>query len=195
MIMLSEGSPASPAMSVPSDFHETGEQLTEARPGSLSCVNCGFAISTAALDALPECPNCGGSRFRRTSIFAQSPSVDVEPAEARTASPEWLGRLRADLEAGLYLAHEGPDGKPVSFRVPSGWTRIGRSGAADIRFDDATVSRRHALIVLTGDRELRALDDRSLNGLFVNGERVEWTPLNDGDELEIGRYRLHVLEV
>ena len=47
--------------------------------------------------------------------------------------------------------------------------------------------------MLTESGELRALDDRSLNGLFVNGERVEWAPLRDGDELEIGRYRLHLL--
>ncbi len=77
--------------------------------------------------------------------------------------------------------------------LPTGWTRIGRSTAADLRLDDATVSRRHALLVRTPENELRALDDRSLNGLFVNGERVEWTPLRDGDELEIGRYRLYVL--
>ncbi|HKH15520.1 MAG TPA: FHA domain-containing protein, partial [Solirubrobacterales bacterium] len=71
--------------------------------------------------------------------------------------------------------------------------RIGRSSAADLRLDDATVSRRHALVVRTPENELRALDDRSLNGLSVNGKRVEWTPLRDGDELEIGRYRLYVL--
>ena len=62
-----------------------------------------------------------------------------------------------------------------------------------MRLDDPTVSRRHALVVLTETGDLRALDDRSLNGLFVNGERVEWAPLDDGDELEIGRFRLHVL--
>jgi pSer/pThr/pTyr-binding forkhead associated (FHA) protein len=78
--------------------------------------------------------------------------------------------------------------------IEEGWTRIGRSGAADVRLDDPTVSRRHALVVLTPEGDLRALDDRSLNGLFVNGERVEWAPLSDGDELEIGRYRLYVLE-
>ena len=50
------------------------------------------------------------------------------------------------------------------------------------------------LVVLTEPGELRALDDRSLNGLFVNGELVEWAALTDGDELEIGRFRLHVLE-
>ena len=57
------------------------------------------------------------------------------------------------------------------------WTRIGRSLAADVRFDDPTVSRRHALIVRQPDG-VRVLDDRSLNGVFVNGERVEWRVLD-----------------
>jgi pSer/pThr/pTyr-binding forkhead associated (FHA) protein len=73
------------------------------------------------------------------------------------------------------------------------WTRVGRSLAADVRFDDPTVSRRHALIVRQADG-VRVLDDRSLNGVFVNGERVEWRVLADGDEIVVGRYRLHFLE-
>ena len=80
-----------------------------------------------------------------------------------------------------------------SIRLESGWTRIGRSAAADVLLDNPTVSRRHALVVVT-EAGVRALDDRSLNGLFVNGERVEWAPLTDGDELEIGRYRIYLLE-
>ena len=48
--------------------------------------------------------------------------------------------------------------------------------------------------MLTDDGDLRALDDRSLNGLFVNGSQVDWAPLRDGDELEVGCFRLHVLE-
>jgi pSer/pThr/pTyr-binding forkhead associated (FHA) protein len=55
------------------------------------------------------------------------------------------------------------------------------------------VSRRHALIVRQADG-VRVLDDRSLNGVFVNGERVEWRVLADGDEIVVGRYRLHFLE-
>ena len=62
-----------------------------------------------------------------------------------------------------------------------------------MRFDDPTVSRRHALIVRQADG-VRVLDDRSLNGVFVNGERVEWRVLSDGDEIVVGRYRLHFLE-
>jgi pSer/pThr/pTyr-binding forkhead associated (FHA) protein len=60
--------------------------------------------------------------------------------------------------------------------------------------DDPTVSRRHALLGRQSDG-VRLLDDRSLNGVFVNGERVEWTILKDGDEIEIGRYRLNFINV
>ena len=73
------------------------------------------------------------------------------------------------------------------------WTRIGRSLAADVRFDDATVSRRHALIVHQADGT-RVLDDRSLNGVYVNGRRVEWSPLKDGDQILVGRHTLYFLD-
>ncbi len=186
MSILVEGSPSEP------DLYESGERITEIQPGALHCVNCGFGFSVASIEALPECPNCGGVRFRRVSIFDQ-PTLDSAAIEVEEA-PEWLGELRAELERpGAYLAFETEDGELAAVRLEPGWTRIGRSAAADIRFDDPTVSRRHALVVLTDSGQLRALDDRSLNGLFVNGERVEWAPLSDGDELEIGRYRLHVL--
>jgi hypothetical protein len=171
-----------------------GERVTELTgPGSLVCVGCGFAISAEAIDALPTCPTCGGSRFKRGSIFDQ-PTVDVAAVEVAEEAPKWLEEARAELsEPGPYLAFE-EDGEGVTVPIEEGWTRIGRSSAADVRLDDPTVSRRHALLVLTPEGELRALDDRSLNGLFVNGERVEWAALSDGDELEIGRYRLFVVE-
>ena len=77
--------------------------------------------------------------------------------------------------------------------VSKEWTRVGRSIAADIRLDDPTVSRRHALMCRQGGG-VRVLDDRSLNGLFLNGDRVEWHDLQDGDELIVGRYSLHFMD-
>ncbi len=172
------------------DVRETGEF---AAVGSLVCVGCGYSISLSAGDELPQCPACGESRFRRASMF-ESSTVAAEAVTAAPSPPGWLERVRAELgPSGQYVAYED-DEEPVLFELQPGWTRIGRSGAADICLDDATVSRRHALIVRTPEDELRALDDRSLNGLFVNGEQVEWAPLSDGDELEIGRYRLFVLQ-
>jgi pSer/pThr/pTyr-binding forkhead associated (FHA) protein len=78
--------------------------------------------------------------------------------------------------------------------LQDGWTRIGRSLAAHVRFDDPTVSRRHALIHRE-DGSARILDDRSLNGVFLNGERVDWHQLEDGDEIVIGRFRLYFISL
>jgi hypothetical protein len=161
--------------------------------GSLICLGCGYQVALEALDSVPECPTCGGSEFRRASLFEQPTLSDHPPVDSEPAEPEWLQQLRAE-EEGQFLAFENDDGEVETISVPEGWTRIGRSITADIRFDDPTVSRRHALIVKTDSGDLRVLDDRSLNGLFVNGEAVEWSPLGDGDELAIGRYHLHLVD-
>jgi pSer/pThr/pTyr-binding forkhead associated (FHA) protein len=76
--------------------------------------------------------------------------------------------------------------------LQDGWTRVGRSLSAHVRFDDPTVSRRHALLYRDEDGA-RILDDRSLNGVFRNGDRVELAPLADGDEIAIGKYRLYFI--
>jgi hypothetical protein len=165
------------------------EQLTA---GSLVCEGCGYSISLEVDDDLPRCPACGGATFRRASLF-ESRTLDSEAISPAPTPPMWLDELRSRADpSSRYLVYE-EDGQPVVFELPGGWTRIGRSSTADLRLDDATVSRRHALVVRTPENELRALDDRSLNGLFVNGEQVEWKALAAGDELEIGRYRLYVL--
>jgi pSer/pThr/pTyr-binding forkhead associated (FHA) protein len=150
-------------------------------------------VSLDAVDELPTCPNCGGAEFVRASLFttAQTTIVDMTPeAEDHT----WIEELRDGLdEPGQYLAYRSGD-DVLAFALQREWTRIGRSLAADIRFDDPTVSRRHALIVRQPDG-LRVLDDRSLNGVFVNGERVEWSTLADDDEIVIGRHHLHYIDV
>jgi FHA domain len=117
----------------------------------------------------------------------------LRPVEV--SDPDWIAELREGIDvAGQYLAYRGSDGNVVAFSLEREWTRIGRSLAADIRFDDPTVSRRHALIVRQPDG-LRVVDDRSLNGVFVNGERVEWSALADGDEIVIGRHHLHYCDI
>src|SRR5690349_13816275 len=112
---------------------------------------------------------------------------------SRPEPPSWLAETRANLGGpGRYLAFEQDD-RVVVCPVSREWTRIGRSLAADIRFDDATVSRRHALVA-SEEGGVRVLDDRSLNGIQVNGRRVEWSPLTDGDEILIGRHALYFLD-
>ncbi len=185
-----------------SDRHRAGEPITRLEgPGSLICSDCGYGLSLNALEdldatsTLPQCPACGGTEFTRASIFEQ-PTVLADTIEPALSKPAWLAEFRVDASPGPYIAYYDDEGEgPFLIALEEGWTRVGRAESADIRLDDPSVSRRHALIVRTHSGDLRALDDRSLNGLFVNGKRLEWTKLEDGDELEIGRFRLHVLVI
>ena len=68
-------------------------------------------------------------------------------------------------------------------------TSVGRHGEADILLDDVTVSRRHAEVERIGERYV-ARDVGSLNGIWLNGQRVDTAELTDGDELQIGRFKL-----
>jgi pSer/pThr/pTyr-binding forkhead associated (FHA) protein len=168
---------------------------TLAGTGSFRCEECGYVVTLSAEDALPQCPGCNGNAFTRASLFtggrftraAQTPRTPDE-------QQSWLERARGQVaRPGEHLAYEDGDAVVV-VALEKEWTRVGRSLAADVRFDDPTVSRRHALIVRQPDG-VRVLDDRSLNGVFVNGERVDWRGLTDGDEILVGRYRLTFLEV
>ena len=88
---------------------------------------------------------------------------------------------------GYLEIESGTDRRMVP--LPSEVTHLGRGIAADVRIDDATVSRRHAVIVR--DKEaVRILDDRSMNGVWVNGMRVTEAVLSDGDEILLGRVPL-----
>ena len=96
------------------------------------------------------------------------------------------------LSPGRYLAI--PDGDEVIVTRLGLLTRIGRRPGADVVLDDSTVSRRHAL-VMERDGESIIADDRSRNGLFVNGRRVLQAPLHNGDEIQLGALVMRFLEV
>jgi DNA-directed RNA polymerase subunit RPC12/RpoP len=160
---------------------------TLAGAGSFRCDSCGFAIALHELDQVPACPECGHRQFRRATLFGEGLKKhdhhDVEGA------PPWLEEAREALvREGDYLAF-ADDERVRVVPLQDGWTRIGRSLSAHVRFDDPTVSRRHALLYRE-EGGARILDDRSLNGVFKNGERVELAELEDGDEIGIGRFRL-----
>jgi predicted nucleic acid-binding Zn-ribbon protein len=173
---------------------------TLAGAGSFRCQRCGYVLTLTSLDALRDCPGCGCGDFVRASLFNAAPATVEAPSQRASSRREerepreWLARAREELPApGEYILYEdGEQTKAVA--LTREWTRIGRSLAADVRFDDPTVSRRHALVVRQADG-VRVLDDRSLNGVFVNGERIEWRALTDGDEIVVGRYRLTFVSV
>jgi len=165
---------------------------TLAGAGSFRCESCGYVATLAATETLGPCPSCGGRQFARSSLFAAG-RFEREQAGRDPNHDALLTAARAELPGpGRFLAfRDGDDLKVIALEREH--TRIGRSLSADIRFDDQTVSRRHALLVANDD-EVRVLDDRSLNGVFVNGERIEIRVLADGDEIVIGRHRLCFLE-
>jgi predicted nucleic acid-binding Zn-ribbon protein len=168
--------------------------------GSFRCQQCGYALTLEGSEPLSDCPSCGGSEFVRASLFSTE-RISQETTESEGAPGAMLAeppsedlatrvqQVREQLDQpGEYLVYEeGSEIRTVA--LTREWTRIGRSLAADVRFDDPTVSRRHALVVRHPDG-VRLLDDRSLNGVFVNGARVDGRALQDGDEIIVGRYRL-----
>ena len=168
------------------------EAGTLAGTGSFRCEECDFAVALHAGDEVPDCPSCGGSSFRRSSFFGETSVTPAPITEA--ADPGWLVEARdALVRSGDYLAFEDDDRVRI-VPLQDGWTRVGRSLAAHVRLDDPTVSRRHALIFCDDD-SAKALDDRSLNGVFHNGERIELADLSDGDMLSVGRFTLHFLHL
>jgi DNA-directed RNA polymerase subunit RPC12/RpoP len=165
--------------------------------GTYFCLACGTQVSLHETDALPPCDYCGSSSFRRDSIFSSlqehgSPPVEFAAAGEREPPP-WLDEAQQGLsEPGYHLAMR-EQGEIATFPLPSGWIRIGRCSTAEICLDDPSVSRRHAIVNSKEGRNPRVLDDRSLNGVVVNGREVEVAELEPGDELTIGHHRLYLL--
>jgi pSer/pThr/pTyr-binding forkhead associated (FHA) protein len=93
---------------------------------------------------------------------------------------------------GRYLEVQGPT-ETLLIPLDTGVLHIGRGLAADLRLDEKSVSRRHAMLVHRPSGA-RLLDDRSSNGTFVNGHRVTQADLHDGDVLVLGRVVLRYLE-
>jgi pSer/pThr/pTyr-binding forkhead associated (FHA) protein len=104
----------------------------------------------------------------------------------RTTRHSVAGEARA---AGRYLEADGTL-VPIMGTV----TRLGRSLSADVEIDDASVSRRHALIVRQDGRTY-LLDDGSRNGTWHNGLRVDRALLSDGDTVALGVAQLRYVEV
>lgn len=165
--------------------------------GTYFCLVCGIQVSLRETDPLPSCAHCGASRFRRDSIFSSlqehgSPT-DEFALTAEQERPGWLDDVQEQLTTPGYHLALRERGEISTFALGEGWTRIGRCGAAEICLDDPSVSRRHAMLCSEEGHQPRLLDDRSLNGVLVNGRKADVAELSEGDELTIGRHRLYLL--
>ncbi|HWX96544.1 MAG TPA: FHA domain-containing protein [Solirubrobacteraceae bacterium] len=97
------------------------------------------------------------------------------------------------IEPGRYLEVQGRD-QTLLIPLDGEAIHIGRGLAADLRLDESSVSRRHAILVPRASGA-RILDDRSSYGTFVNGRRIQQADLADGDVIVLGRVMLRYLNV
>ena len=149
--------------------HECGYQNTEE---GRYCSKCGALLHDA------------GNGSQTTIRY----SPEVEENELDTAS------LREAAGEGVSLAvRSGGDMAGETFRPAGEKTTIGRHPESDIFLDDITVSRDHALL-LKRDDGYYIQDQGSLNGTYVNRVRVDTQRLSDGDQVQIGKYKLTFIE-
>jgi FHA domain len=151
------------------------------------CPECGFVVTEGA----NYCQKCGafvGVRERASDdITTATYVIDEETGELR---PVDVGDVAA--EGGALVIRSGGGRVGQSFPLQGERMTIGRSPEAEIFLDDVTVSRDHAVLVRRSGTWF--LDDSgSLNGTYVNRRRIDSHKLEDGDELQIGKYKLTFL--
>ena len=152
---------------------------------ALHCPECGFANA----DGANYCQRCGA--FMRTS---EAQTTDTT-ASFRISETGEIGEFQAESEgerAAMLVIRAGGGRAGEAFPLVGERLSVGRRPDSDVFLDDITVSRDHAVVVKRGDHYY--LDDcGSLNGTYVNRRRIDSQRLNDGDELQIGKYKLAFL--
>ena len=145
------------------------------------CSNCGAALNP---------PPASGSPSETSTITI---SGGFEPGETTDKSESLSHADQAAVDnlppgSALLVVRRGPN-SGSRFLLDSDTTTAGRHPSSDIFLDDVTVSRRHAEFLRT-DEGFSVRDVGSLNGTYVNRERIDETALASGDEVQVGKYRL-----
>jgi ribosomal protein L40E len=145
------------------------------------CPECGFQNPEAA----NYCARCGAHLVRAEESETTMTFTPEDAEEEGLGLPEGIGGPALVVRSG-----GGRSGE--TFPLEGERVTVGRSPDCDIFLDDVTVSRKHAALTKDGNG-FSIQDEGSLNGTFVNRRRVEGAQLEDGDEIQIGKYRLTFL--
>jgi hypothetical protein len=149
---------------------------------ALHCTECGFVNDEGA----NYCQRCGALLSRAEST-GEPVTATYRIDDAGELVPMEIGEVTAHGPALVIRAGGGRVGE--SFAVQGERMSIGRRPDADVFLDDITVSRDHALLIARAEQW--HLDDcGSLNGTYVNRQRIDSQRLEEGDEVQIGKYKL-----
>jgi len=150
----------------------------------IHCPECGFQNQEAA----NYCSKCGALLLKDEP--GGSTTVTYTPEELADEEGGAIEEVRIEGTALVVRSGGGRSGE--TFPLDAERVEIGRSPESDVFLDDVTVSRSHATLV-KDDAGYAIEDGGSLNGTYVNRRRVERARLEDGDEVQIGKYRLTYL--
>jgi pSer/pThr/pTyr-binding forkhead associated (FHA) protein len=132
------------------------------------------------------CSSCGVALAPNTdttvSFVPEEPSGELGEEELGVE----VGELAAGT--GVLVVKRGPE-SGAKFVLDNELTRVGRHPESEIFLDDITVSRRHAEFLRSAEGYV-VRDVGSLNGTYVNRERIDEVPLSSGDEVQIGKFKL-----
>ncbi|MER5178578.1 FHA domain-containing protein [Streptomyces sp. NPDC002896] len=166
---------------------------------ALVCTRCGNRNAEASR----FCSNCGaplrtgaGERQSETTSTISISGIEAYDAEVtgQTQQPALSPEAQAAVDAlplgsALLVVRRGPN-SGSRFLLDGELTTAGRHPQSDIFLDDVTVSRRHVEFRRGADGSFTVADVGSLNGTYVNRERIDSVVLSNGDEVQIGKYRL-----
>lgn len=146
------------------------------------CPECGTSVSEGS----NYCPRCGAFIGSETSA-----STGTWKA-GETGELQAVGHVPEEHDASVLVIRSGGGRAGESFVLEGDRQTIGRRPESSVFLDDITVSRDHAVLVHRGG-DWWIDDCGSLNGTYVNRERIDSLKLGDGDELQVGKYRLAFL--
>ena len=152
----------------------------------MHCPECGFVNTEGA----NYCQKCGAF-LASSGSGSEDTTIAYQVDETGEMKPVDLEKVTA--QGATLVIRSGGGRAGETFAVEGERMTIGRSPDAEVFLDDVTVSRNHALLVARRDG-LYIDDLGSLNGTYVNRRRIESHKLHDGDELQIGKYKLTYLE-
>jgi pSer/pThr/pTyr-binding forkhead associated (FHA) protein len=147
------------------------------------CPECGFQN----LEAAKYCEKCGTLLIPDDASGSET-TLSISPGQDEEAAAAAI-----PVEGMAIIVRSGGGRAGEAYVLERERLTIGRSPDSDVFLDDVTVSRRHAILSRTGTG-FSIQDLGSLNGTYVNRRRVDSQQLEDGDEVQIGKYKLTFLE-